>query len=48
MLKLSFKRRNMNIYLYLIKLFQNNFTIFLYFYKSLNYKLNLIRNNFIF
>ena len=48
MLKLLFKHRNMNIHSYLIKLFRNNFITFLHFYKFLNYKLNLIRNDFIF
>ena len=49
MLKLSLKHRhNMSIYLYSIKSFRNNFITLLYLYKSLNYKLNLIRNDYIF
>ena len=38
----------MNIHLYFIKLFRNNFIIFLYFYKFINYKLDLMRNDYIF
>ena len=46
MLKLSLKhRRNMNIYLYSIKLLRDNFTAFLYLYKSLNYELSSMRND---
>ena len=49
MLKLSFKyRRNINIHLYLIKLFRDNFITHLFFYKFLNYELSSMRNNYIF
>ena len=37
----------MNIYLYSTKLFRDNFTVFLYLYESLNYKLSSMRNNYI-
>ena len=46
--KLSQNRRNMNIQLYLIKLFRDNFITFLYLYKFLNYELSLMRNDCIF
>ena len=46
--KLSQNRYNINIQLYLIKLSQNNFATFLYLFESLNYKLNLMRNDYIF
>ena len=39
-------RRNMSIHLYLIKLPRNNSITFLYLYKSLNYKLNSMRNDY--
>ena len=46
MLKLSLKhRRNMNIHLYSIKLFQDNFTTFLHLHESLNYELSSMRND---
>ena len=37
--------RNMNIYLYLIKLLRNNFITLLHLYEFLNYELSLMRNN---
>ena len=49
MLKLSLKyRRNINTYLYSIKLFQDNFATHLFFYKSLNYESSSMRNDYIF
>ena len=36
----------MSIHLYSIKLFRNNFITYLFFYESLNYESNLIRNNY--
>ena len=49
MLKLSFKhRRNMNIHLYSIKSFRNNFITHLFLYEPLNYESSSMRNDYIF
>ena len=41
-------RRNISTHSYSIKLSQNNFITFLYLYKSLNYELSSMRNNYLY